>query len=122
LPDDAIHAPNEKFDLGQFYGGIETMAYLYDELAAALADALSADSTWRGRVSLAFATFPTNRFRPSYDGLFPNGTPLTAPQHPAAPPARRRTEGRGLRLAACMSRKCVARAAPKRGTWTTPLH
>jgi acetylornithine deacetylase/succinyl-diaminopimelate desuccinylase-like protein len=36
LPDDAIHAPNEKFDLGQFYGGIETMAYLYDELAAAL--------------------------------------------------------------------------------------
>jgi acetylornithine deacetylase/succinyl-diaminopimelate desuccinylase-like protein len=34
LPDDAIHAPNEKFDLGQFYGGIETMAYLYDELAA----------------------------------------------------------------------------------------
>jgi acetylornithine deacetylase/succinyl-diaminopimelate desuccinylase-like protein len=36
LPDDAIHAPNEKFDLGQFFGGIETMAYLYDELAAAL--------------------------------------------------------------------------------------
>ena len=35
LPDDAIHAPNEKFDLGQFYGGIETMAYLYDELAGA---------------------------------------------------------------------------------------
>jgi acetylornithine deacetylase/succinyl-diaminopimelate desuccinylase-like protein len=34
LPDDAIHAPNEKFDLGQFYGGIETMVYLYDELAA----------------------------------------------------------------------------------------
>src|SRR6202011_231819 len=25
LPDDAIHAPNEKFDLSQFYGGIETM-------------------------------------------------------------------------------------------------
>jgi acetylornithine deacetylase/succinyl-diaminopimelate desuccinylase-like protein len=36
LPDDAIHAPNEKFDLGQFYGGIETMTYLYDELAHAL--------------------------------------------------------------------------------------
>ena len=34
LPDDAIHAPNEKFDLAQFYGGIETMVYLYDELAA----------------------------------------------------------------------------------------
>jgi acetylornithine deacetylase/succinyl-diaminopimelate desuccinylase-like protein len=33
LPDDAIHAPNEKFDLRQFFGGIETMAYLYDELA-----------------------------------------------------------------------------------------
>ncbi len=37
LPDDAIHAPNEKFDLRQFFGGIETMTYLYDELAAALA-------------------------------------------------------------------------------------
>ena len=36
LPDDAIHAPNEKFDLSQFFGGIETMAYLYDELAEAL--------------------------------------------------------------------------------------
>ncbi len=36
LPDDAIHAPNEKFDLSQFLGGIETMTYLYDELAAAL--------------------------------------------------------------------------------------
>ncbi len=37
LPDDAIHAPNEKFDLAQFFGGIETMTYLYDELAVALA-------------------------------------------------------------------------------------
>jgi len=36
LPDDAIHAPNEKFDLSQFHGGIETMTYLYDELAVAL--------------------------------------------------------------------------------------
>lgn len=36
LPDDAIHAPNEKFSLGQFYGGMETMAYLYPELAEAL--------------------------------------------------------------------------------------
>jgi len=36
LPDDAIHAPNEKFDLAQFFGGIETMTYLYDELASAL--------------------------------------------------------------------------------------
>jgi amidohydrolase len=37
LPDDAIHAPNEKFDLHQFYGGIETMTHLYPELARALA-------------------------------------------------------------------------------------
>jgi acetylornithine deacetylase/succinyl-diaminopimelate desuccinylase-like protein len=36
LPDDAIHAPNERFDLGQFYGGIETMTFLYDELAGAI--------------------------------------------------------------------------------------
>jgi len=36
LPDDQIHAPNEKFDLAQFYGGIETMVYLYDELAESL--------------------------------------------------------------------------------------
>jgi acetylornithine deacetylase/succinyl-diaminopimelate desuccinylase-like protein len=35
LPDDAIHAPNEKFDLNQFFLGIETMAHLYDELAHA---------------------------------------------------------------------------------------
>jgi acetylornithine deacetylase/succinyl-diaminopimelate desuccinylase-like protein len=33
LPDDAIHAPNEKFDLDQFFRGIDTMVYLYDELA-----------------------------------------------------------------------------------------
>jgi len=33
LPDDATHAPNEKFTLTQFYGGIETLVYLYDELA-----------------------------------------------------------------------------------------
>jgi len=37
LPDDAIHAPNEKFTLAQFFGGIETMVYLHDELAEALA-------------------------------------------------------------------------------------
>jgi acetylornithine deacetylase/succinyl-diaminopimelate desuccinylase-like protein len=36
LPDDAIHAPNEKFDLAQFFGGIETMTHLYTELAQAL--------------------------------------------------------------------------------------
>ena len=33
LPDDQIHAPNEKFNLKQFFGGIKTMAALYDELA-----------------------------------------------------------------------------------------
>jgi len=33
LPDDQIHAPNEKFNLKQFYSGIKTMASLYDELA-----------------------------------------------------------------------------------------
>lgn len=33
LPDDRIHAPNEKFNLSQFFGGIVTMAALYDELA-----------------------------------------------------------------------------------------
>lgn len=34
LPDDCIHAPNEKFDLHQFFGGIKTIAAFYDELAA----------------------------------------------------------------------------------------
>ena len=33
LPDDRIHAPNEKFTLSQFFGGIRTMCALYDELA-----------------------------------------------------------------------------------------
>ncbi len=33
LPDDRIHAPNEKFSLFQFFGGIKTMCALYDELA-----------------------------------------------------------------------------------------
>ncbi|MDQ2866079.1 MAG: dipeptidase [Candidatus Eremiobacteraeota bacterium] len=33
LPDDRIHAPNEKFTLAQFFGGIKTMALLYSELA-----------------------------------------------------------------------------------------
>jgi acetylornithine deacetylase/succinyl-diaminopimelate desuccinylase-like protein len=33
LPDDRIHAPNEKFNLSQFFGGIKTMAALYDEVA-----------------------------------------------------------------------------------------
>lgn len=33
LPDDAIHAPNEKFTLSQFFSGIKAIAHLYDELA-----------------------------------------------------------------------------------------
>lgn len=35
LPDDNIHAPNEKFDLRQFFDGIKTIAAFYDELGAA---------------------------------------------------------------------------------------
>ncbi|MGZ3497039.1 MAG: dipeptidase [Vulcanimicrobiaceae bacterium] len=34
LPDDQIHAPNEKFNLAQLFGGIKTLACLYDELAS----------------------------------------------------------------------------------------
>ncbi|HEV3153876.1 MAG TPA: dipeptidase [Candidatus Baltobacteraceae bacterium] len=33
LPDDRIHAPNEKFTLSQFFRGIKTMCILYEELA-----------------------------------------------------------------------------------------
>lgn len=33
LPDDRIHAPNEKFTLSQFFDGITTMCRLYEELA-----------------------------------------------------------------------------------------
>ena len=36
LPDDSIHAPNEKLNLRQFFAGIRTMAQFYDELAVAL--------------------------------------------------------------------------------------
>lgn len=32
-PDDAIHSPNEKFELRNFYAGIHTLALLYRELA-----------------------------------------------------------------------------------------
>jgi acetylornithine deacetylase/succinyl-diaminopimelate desuccinylase-like protein len=34
LPDDRIHAPNETFTLHQLFGGIKTVAALYDELAS----------------------------------------------------------------------------------------
>jgi acetylornithine deacetylase/succinyl-diaminopimelate desuccinylase-like protein len=33
LPDDRIHAPNEKFDLCQYYGGIRACCALYEKLA-----------------------------------------------------------------------------------------
>jgi acetylornithine deacetylase/succinyl-diaminopimelate desuccinylase-like protein len=36
LPDDRIHAPNEKFDIGQFRSGIRVLTRLWDELAANL--------------------------------------------------------------------------------------
>lgn len=36
LPDDRIHAPNEKFDLRYYYGGIKCCAALYDLLAQRL--------------------------------------------------------------------------------------
>jgi acetylornithine deacetylase/succinyl-diaminopimelate desuccinylase-like protein len=36
LPDDRIHAPNEKFDLEQFRAGIRVLTRLWDELASTL--------------------------------------------------------------------------------------
>ena len=33
LPDDDLHAPNEKFDLDQFKKGIETITYFFELLA-----------------------------------------------------------------------------------------
>jgi len=36
LDDDNVHAPNEKFSLSSFYGGTKSVAYLYEELAAAV--------------------------------------------------------------------------------------
>lgn len=34
LPDERSHSPNERLDLGNFFGGIRAAAYLWDELAA----------------------------------------------------------------------------------------
>jgi acetylornithine deacetylase/succinyl-diaminopimelate desuccinylase-like protein len=36
LPDDQIHAPNEKFTLDMYFKGIRVLARLWDELAVAL--------------------------------------------------------------------------------------
>ena len=36
LPDDRIHAPNEKFDLPQFHAGIRVLTRLWDDLARTL--------------------------------------------------------------------------------------
>jgi acetylornithine deacetylase/succinyl-diaminopimelate desuccinylase-like protein len=36
LPDDHIHAPNEKIDLANYYAGVRTVAALYDELGRVL--------------------------------------------------------------------------------------
>ena len=44
LPDDRIHAPNEKFDIGQFRSGIRVLTRLWDELAANLPRTPSGES------------------------------------------------------------------------------
>jgi len=44
LPDDRIHAPNEKFDIGQFQSGIRVLTRLWDELAVSLPRRPSAQS------------------------------------------------------------------------------
>jgi acetylornithine deacetylase/succinyl-diaminopimelate desuccinylase-like protein len=36
LPDDQIHAPNERFNLNQYFRGVRTIARLWEEMAAAL--------------------------------------------------------------------------------------
>jgi acetylornithine deacetylase/succinyl-diaminopimelate desuccinylase-like protein len=36
LPDDQIHAPNEKFTLDMYFKGIRVLGRLWDELAVAL--------------------------------------------------------------------------------------
>ena len=38
LPDDQIHAPNERFDLGQYAAGVRTICRLWEELPRALAE------------------------------------------------------------------------------------
>ena len=36
LDDDNVHAPNEKISLSSYFGGTRSVAYLYEELAAAV--------------------------------------------------------------------------------------
>ncbi|MFN2569622.1 MAG: dipeptidase [Candidatus Dormibacteria bacterium] len=48
LPDDRIHAPNEKFDLHQFALGVRVIARLWDELAAGLTSEDAENSAWAG--------------------------------------------------------------------------
>ena len=80
LPDDAIHAPNEKFDLGQFFGGIETMTYLYDELAESLSvdeGPMSQTDRFTGRADVYEAGRPSYPAE-SLDALFAGlGDPAT---------------------------------------------
>jgi acetylornithine deacetylase/succinyl-diaminopimelate desuccinylase-like protein len=38
LPDDNLHAPNEKFDLANFFNGVLASAFLYQEVAASCSD------------------------------------------------------------------------------------
>jgi acetylornithine deacetylase/succinyl-diaminopimelate desuccinylase-like protein len=33
LDDDQVHSPNEKFSLSSYYGGMKSVAYLYEEIA-----------------------------------------------------------------------------------------
>jgi acetylornithine deacetylase/succinyl-diaminopimelate desuccinylase-like protein len=34
LPDDNLHAPNEKFNLENFFNGVLASAFMYEEIAA----------------------------------------------------------------------------------------
>jgi acetylornithine deacetylase/succinyl-diaminopimelate desuccinylase-like protein len=47
LPDDRIHAPNEKFELPNFFKGVETCIGFLNEIANPVADGPSAEPTLR---------------------------------------------------------------------------
>jgi acetylornithine deacetylase/succinyl-diaminopimelate desuccinylase-like protein len=34
LPDDGLHSPNEKYDLGNYYKGIMTVAHFFEQYGA----------------------------------------------------------------------------------------